>query len=64
MQVNKLETSKKLKMIEMQGEMLKKSKKNYEITDREISAMSPDTRYIKVNIVNHLIVDLILVSQF
>lgn len=45
MQVNKLETSKKLKLFEMQSEMLKKSKKNYEITDREVSSMSPDTRY-------------------
>lgn len=44
MQVNKLETSKKLKMIEMQAEMLKKSKKNYEITDKEVSSMSLDTR--------------------
>lgn len=46
MQVNKIETSKKLKMIELQGEMLKTSKKKYDITDKEVTNMAPDTRYV------------------
>lgn len=44
MQVNKLETSKKLKMIEMQSDMLKNSIKKYDVTDREVTGLSPDTR--------------------
>lgn len=45
MQVNKIETSKKLKMIEIQAEMLKTSKKKYDITDKEVTNLAPDTRY-------------------
>lgn len=45
MQVNKIETTKKLKMLEMQAEMLKTSKKKYDITDKEISSLANDTRY-------------------
>lgn len=45
MQVNKIETSKKLKMIELQAEMLKTSKKKYDITDKEVMSLTPDTRY-------------------
>lgn len=45
MQVNKIETTKKLKMLEMQAEMLKTSKKKYDITDKEISSLADDTRY-------------------
>ncbi|XP_031623322.1 prefoldin subunit 1 [Contarinia nasturtii] len=44
MQVNKIETTKKLKMFELQTEMLKTSKKKYEITDKEVSNLTPDTR--------------------
>lgn len=46
MQVNKIETQKKLKMLEIQAEMLKTSKKKYDITDKEISNMTPDTRFV------------------
>lgn len=45
MQVNKIETSKKLKMIELQAEMLKTSKKKYDITDKEVTNLASDTRY-------------------
>lgn len=45
MQVNKIETTKKLKMLDIQAEMLKTSKKKYEITDKEVSTLSPDTRF-------------------
>lgn len=44
MQVNKIETTKKLKMLEMQTEMLKTSKKKYDITDKEVSGLANDTR--------------------
>lgn len=44
MQVNKIETSKKLKMIEMQIDLLKTSKKKYDITDKEVSQMPEETR--------------------
>lgn len=46
MQVNKIETTKKLKMLEIQAEMMKTSKKKYEITDKEVSNLAPDTRLI------------------
>lgn len=45
MQVNKIETTKKLKMLEIQAEMMKTSKKKYDITDKEVSNLSPETRY-------------------
>lgn len=44
MQVNKIETAKKLKMLEVQAEMLKTSKRKYDITDKEMSNLSPETR--------------------
>ncbi|XP_055309979.1 prefoldin subunit 1 [Sitodiplosis mosellana] len=44
MQVNKIETTKKLKMLDIQAEMLKTSKKKYEITDKEVKNLTPDTR--------------------
>lgn len=49
MQVNKIETTKKLKMLEMQAEMLKTSKKKYDITDKEISSLADDTRYVLIH---------------
>lgn len=48
MQVNKLETSKKLKMLDLQLEVLKTSKKKYEVTEREIGELTADTRYPKI----------------
>lgn len=48
MQVNKIETTKKLKMLEMQAEMLKTSKKKYDITDKEVSNLEPDTRFASI----------------
>lgn len=45
MQVNKIETTKKLKMLEIQAEMMKTSKKKYDITDKEVSNLAPETRY-------------------
>lgn len=44
MQVNKIETTKKLKMLDLQMDVLKTSKKKYEITDSEVQNMSKDTR--------------------
>lgn len=44
MQVNKIETTKKLGMLQMQAEMLKTSKKKYDITDKEVSSLADDTR--------------------
>lgn len=44
MQVNKIETTKKLKMIDLQMEVLRTSKKKYEITDKEIHELAPETR--------------------
>lgn len=46
MQVNKIETSKKLKMLDAQTEMMKTSKKKYEITDKEVANLGNDTRYL------------------
>lgn len=46
MQVNKIETTKKLKMLEIQAEMLKTSKKKYDITDKEVSNLAADTRLV------------------
>lgn len=48
MQVNKIETTKKLKMLELQAEMLKTSKKKYDITDKEVSNLSSDTRFVSI----------------
>lgn len=44
MQVNRIETAKKLKMLEVQAEMLKTSKKKYDITDKEMTNLAPETR--------------------
>lgn len=44
MQVTKIETSKKLKMLDMQVDVLKTSKRKYAITDKEITDLSPDSR--------------------
>lgn len=46
MQVNRIETAKKLKMLEVQAEMLKTSKKKYDITDKEVSNLAADTRLV------------------
>lgn len=45
MQVNKIETTKKLKMLDIQAEMLKTSKKKYDITDKEVLSLAADTRF-------------------
>ncbi|XP_063702620.1 prefoldin subunit 1 [Culicoides brevitarsis] len=44
MQLNKIETSKKLRFIDFQEEQLKKSKARYELTDSEISQLPEDTK--------------------
>lgn len=49
MQVNKIETTKKLKMLELQADMLKTSKKKYDITDKEVSNLATDTRCVSLN---------------
>lgn len=46
MQVNKIETTKKLKMLDIQIDVYKNSKKKYDITTKEVQSLSPDTRYI------------------
>lgn len=44
MQINKIETSKKLRFIDVQVDILKKSKIRYEITDSEVGTLEPDTK--------------------
>lgn len=44
MQLNKIETSKKLRFIDFQEEQLKKSKARYELTDSEISQLTENTK--------------------
>uniref|UniRef100_A0A336LQ41 CSON000553 protein n=1 Tax=Culicoides sonorensis TaxID=179676 RepID=A0A336LQ41_CULSO len=44
MQLNKIETTKKLRFIDFQEEQLKKSKARYELTDSEISQLDEDTK--------------------
>lgn len=44
MQVNKIETTKKLKMLDLQMEVLKTSKKKYTVTDKEVTDLAPNTR--------------------
>ncbi|CAD7085923.1 unnamed protein product [Hermetia illucens] len=44
MQVNKIETTKKMKMIDYQCDVLKESSKKYEITERGITELDPNTR--------------------
>lgn len=44
MQVNKLESSKKLRLIELQTDALKKSKIRFDITDKEISNLDDNTK--------------------
>lgn len=51
MQVSRIETGRKLKMIEAQEDMLKTSKKKYEITDKEVSALDPSARYEQMQMV-------------
>lgn len=46
MQVNKIETSKKLKMLDMQVEVLKTSKRKYAITDKEVTDLDADARLV------------------
>ncbi|KAG4070788.1 hypothetical protein HA402_011014 [Bradysia odoriphaga] len=42
MQVNKIETTKKLKMLDLQMDVLKTSKKKYAITSTEVTELTPD----------------------
>lgn len=44
MQINKIETSKKIRFLDMQVDTLKKSKARLEITDTEVSTLTPDTK--------------------
>lgn len=44
MQVQNLQTNKKISMLDMQMEVLKNSQRKYTITDREITDLSPDSR--------------------
>uniref|UniRef100_A0A0K8TNR2 Putative molecular chaperone prefoldin subunit 1 n=1 Tax=Tabanus bromius TaxID=304241 RepID=A0A0K8TNR2_TABBR len=44
MQINKIETAKKLKMLDMQTDVFKNSKQKYSITEREISTYDDSTR--------------------
>lgn len=45
MQVTKIETKKKLKIIELQTDVLKTSKKKFALTESEIERMEPETKY-------------------
>lgn len=44
MQVNKIETTKKVSILDVQKDALRKQKARYEITDREVSNLGMDTR--------------------
>jgi prefoldin subunit 1 len=44
MQSNKIETTRKVKFIDLQTEQLKKSKQKYELTDKEVATLDPDTK--------------------
>lgn len=44
MQVTRLETNNKLRMLEMQMEVLRNSQRKYVITDKEIFELSPESR--------------------
>ncbi len=46
MQVNKIETTKKLKMLDLQMDVLKTSKKKYAITSMEVTELTPDARFV------------------
>lgn len=46
MQVNKIETTKKLKMLDLQMDVLKTSKKKYAITTTEVNELTPDARCV------------------
>lgn len=46
MQVNKIETTKKLKMLDLQMDVLKTSKKKYSITGQEVTELTPDARFV------------------
>jgi prefoldin subunit 1 len=44
MQVNKIETTKKVSILDAQKDALRKQKARYEITDREVTNLGTDTR--------------------
>lgn len=46
MQVNKIETTKKLKMLDLQMDVVKTSKKKYAITSMEVQELTPDARCV------------------
>lgn len=46
MQVTKIETTKKLKMLDLQMDVLKTSKKKYAITSTEVTELTPDARCV------------------
>lgn len=46
MQVTKIETTKKLKMLDLQMDVLKTSKKKYAITSMEVTELTPDARCV------------------
>lgn len=50
MQVNKIETTKKLKMLDLQMDVLKTSKKKYGITNTEVTELTPDARCVLVGV--------------
>lgn len=45
MQINKLETSKKINMIDMKCDMVKKGKHKYTLTDKGTSNLTDDTKW-------------------
>lgn len=44
MQQNKIETTKKVRVLDAQSESLKKSKARFEITEREVTNLTSDTK--------------------
>lgn len=44
MQVNKIEATKKVRILDIQTETLKKTKQRFEITEKEVSQLDPNTK--------------------
>jgi len=64
MQINKLETTKKIHMIDMKCDMVKTGKQKYQLTEKGTSSLADDTRYITRITINHLQVFRWLIELF
>lgn len=64
MQINKLETTKKIHMIDMKCDMVKTGKQKYQLTEKGTSSLADDTRYITRITITHLQVFRWLIELF